>query len=221
MKDIHVVVATFKNKISEEEIPYFRGSVIRLSGNSPLFHNHLENGFRYAYPLVQYKRIDGLAAIVGINEGGEAVKRLFEDRTHYGCQLGNRSVQMELLGIRTEKIIVRCLEMEHVYAIKGWLPLNSTNYRQYQEADGLIGQVSMLEHILVGNILSFFKGIDLFSDFPIRCRILRLEQEKSCGYKNMELLSFSAHFRTNVSLPSYIGLGKSVAMNNGVITLIK
>jgi hypothetical protein len=41
------------------------------------------------------------------------------------------------------------------------------------------------------------------------------------GYKHMELLSFSAKFRTNVSLPSYIGLGKSSSLNNGVITLMK
>ena len=112
MESIRVVMATFKNKISEEELPYFRGSIIRLSGNDPYFHNHQEDGFHYAYPLVQYKRIDGHAVIWGINEGGEAIKRLFEDRVSYACQLGKRAVEMELIGIRSEVV---SLDMDKEY----------------------------------------------------------------------------------------------------------
>lgn len=221
METIRVVIATFKNRISQEEIPFFRGSIIRLSGNASFFHNHQEEGFHYAYPLVQYKRIDGHAAIFGINEGGEAIEQLFKDRVRYACQLGNRQVEMELVGVRSEKVVVHCMEQDGVYSIKGWLPLNSENYRAYVSTDGLVEQISMLERILIGNILSLAKGVGIFFDTPVRCRILQLENEKSFGYKNVELLSFSAKFRTNVSLPAYVGLGKSVSINNGVVTPIK
>ena len=221
MKNIRVVIATFKNKISEEELPFFRGSIIRLSGNKPCFHNHLEEGYHYAYPLVQYKRIDGHAVILGINEGGEAIQRLFEERARYECQLGKRPVEMELVGIRSEYVPIQCTDEEYTYTIKGWLPLNSHNYQQYQLADGVIEQVSLLERILIGNIISFAKGIGLNLDAPVRCRILQLEREKPYGFKKMELLSFSAKFRTNISLPAYIGLGKSVSINNGVIIPVK
>lgn len=221
MKNIRVVIATFKNKISQEEIPFFRGSIIRLSDNASYFHNHQEEGFHYAYPLVQYKRIAGHAAILGINEGGEAIEQLFKDRVRYACQLGNRQVEMELVGIRSEKVTVHCMEQERVYSMKGWLPLNSENYRTYVSTDGLAEQIAMLERILIGNILSLAKGIGVFFETPVRCRILQLENEKSFGYKNVELLSFSVKFRTNVSLPAYVGLGKSVSINNGVVTPIK
>ena len=221
METIRVVVATFKNKISQEEIPFFRGSIIRLSDNASFFHNHQEEGFRYAYPLVQYKRIDGHAAVLGINEGGEAIEELFKDRVRYECQLGNRQVEMELIGIRSEKISIHCMEQDHIYSIKGWLPLNRENYRSYLSADGLAEQIAMLERILIGNILSFAKGLGVFFEIPVRCRIFQLENEKSFNYKNVGLLSFSAKFRTNVSLPAYIGLGKSVSINNGVVTPIK
>lgn len=221
METIRVVIATFKNKISQEEVPFFRGSIIRLSDNVSFFHNHQEDGFRYAYPLVQYKRIDGHAAILGINEGGEAIEQLFKDRVRYACQLGNRQVEMELIGIRSERVAVHCMEHDSTYIIKGWLPLNSVNYRAYVTADGLSEQIAMLERILIGNILSLAKGIGLFFESPVRCRILQLENEKSFGYKNVELLSFSVKFRTNVSLPAYVGLGKSVSINNGVVTPIK
>ena len=221
METIRVVVATFKNKISQEEIPFFRGSIICLSDNASFFHNHQEEGFRYAYPLVQYKRIDGHAAVLGINEGGEAIEELFKDRVRYECQLGNRQVEMELIGIRSEKVSIHCMEQDCIYSIKGWLPLNRENYRSYLSADGLAEQIAMLERILIGNILSFAKGLGVFFETPVRCRILQLESEKSFGYKNVELLSFSVKFRTNVSLPAYIGLGKSVSINNGVVTPIK
>jgi hypothetical protein len=128
---------------------------------------------------------------------------------------------MELIGIRSEKISIHCMEQDHIYSIKGWLPLNRENYRSYLSADGLAAQIAMLERILIGNILSFAKGLGVFFETPVRCRILQLESEKSFGYKNVELLSFSAKFRTNVSLPAYIGLGKSVSINNGVVTPIK
>ena len=221
METIRVVIATFKNKISQEEIPFFRGSIIRLSDNASFFHNHQEEGFRYAYPLVQYKRIDGHAAVLGINEGGEAIERLFKDRVRYECQLGNRQVEMELIGIRSEKVSIHCMEQDCIYSIKGWLPLNRENYRNYLSADGLAEQIAMLERILIGNILSFAKGLGVFFEIPVRCRIFQLENEKSFNYKNVGLLSFSAKFRTNVSLPAYIGLGKSVSINNGVVTPIK
>ena len=220
MESIRVVMATFKNKISEEELPYFRGSIIRLSGNDPYFHNHQEDGFHYAYPLVQYNRIDGHAVIWGINEGGEAIKRLFEDRVSYACQLGKRAVEMELIGIRSE-VVSLDMDKEYVYEIKGWVPLNRENYQQFQAADGLVEQIAMLERILIANVLSMTKGIDSYIDVPLHCRILQLDSEKSFFYKNVELKSFSAKFRMNVLLPAYMGLGKSVSLNKGVVTPVK
>lgn len=221
MENIHVVIATFKNKISEEEIPYFRGSVIRLSENSQLFHNHLGDGYHYSYPLIQYKLIDGHAAIVGINEGGSAIKELFEDSSRYDCMLGNRRVEMELIGIRTEKFVVRCESQNHVYTLRQWLPLNRENNQAYMSSDGLVEQILMLERILLGNILSFAKGVGVFFETPVTCRILQLQNNIPYGYKNVEFKSFDVTFRTNVALPDYIGLGKSAAMNNGVLTLQK
>ena len=45
---------------------------------SPLLHNHFETGeLRYAYPLVQYKIIDSIPLLLGINEGAELLIELF------------------------------------------------------------------------------------------------------------------------------------------------
>lgn len=220
MSLIQITTVLFRNKISPKEIPFFRGSMIRLSGDALLFHNHNADGFNYSYPLIQYKRIKGCAALVGINQGAEAIECLFGEKSCFSCQLGNRTVDMELVSISSEKLFVCCDKSDNSYKISHWLPLNSENYQQYLQADGLVARIAMLEKILVGNILSFAKGVGIYFDFPVICRILQLESPNLSFYKNVELMSFRAAFRCNISLPEYIGLGKSVSVNNGVITRI-
>lgn len=221
IEPVRIVIATFKNKISLAELPFFRGSMIQLSSNHPLFHNHENNGFRYSYPLVQYKCIDGHAVMIGLNEGGIAIERLLEDRISFSCQLGNRFTELELIGVRSQKVKVECLSELQTYSLQSWLPLNSENYQGYLAADGLVERMLLLERILIGNILSFAKGIGVFFDEPICCRIQQIKQEKMFVYKNVEMVSFSAIFQSNVSLPDYIGLGKSVSLGNGIVIRIK
>lgn len=221
MEPIRLVTVLFKNEISSEEISFFRGSIILLSGNDPLFHNHSTQGFNYTYPLVQYKRIDGCAAIVGINQGGYALEQLFENECSFSCQLGGRNVKMELSTIRIEEMFVRLDEFLYTYSIQRWLPLNSNNFREYQQTEELVSRIRMLEKILVGNILSLAKGIGIHFGSTVICQILQLEEQGYNLYKNVKLKSFSAVFRTNLILPDYIGLGKSVSINHGVITRIK
>ena len=79
--DIHILVIRFKNEISLLEIPFFRGAILHaLHGEANvLFHNHVdESSFRYSYPLIQYKRIQGKAAIVCLKEGTEAIGHFFQ-----------------------------------------------------------------------------------------------------------------------------------------------
>lgn len=70
MNTIRLVTALMETEMSSAEIPYLRGSMIRLSDDDPLFHNHNVDGFNYVYPLVQYRRINRCPAVIGINWGG-------------------------------------------------------------------------------------------------------------------------------------------------------
>ena len=194
MNTIRLATVLFDTKIASAEIPYFRGSVIRLSEGNALFHNHCAEGFHYAYPLVQYKRIKGCAALMGINQGAEALAELFGGRPSLSFSLGNRQTVMNVAVIRSEKFAVVCDEASRAYAISRWLPLNGTNYRIYQQTESLAERISMLEKILVGNILSFAKGVGIFFERPVICRIQQLEASGLVDYKGVELMSFSARF---------------------------
>src|SRR4051812_35346852 len=46
--------------------------------HSPLLHNHLETGeAAYRYPLVQYKVLDSVPTLVGLQEGADLLIQLF------------------------------------------------------------------------------------------------------------------------------------------------
>lgn len=222
MKSTRLLTATFKNKISNEEIPLFRGAIVNTFSNniSELFHNHQNEKLRYSYPLIQYKRINGYAAILGINEGADAVEQL-ATRNNFTCQLGYRKVKMEISSIKSEQIFISLCDTTQYYKIQKWLPLNSENYQEYQKIEGLAERVDMLNKILIGNILSFAKGINIHIHSLLACKLTRLENTGTILYKGIELMSFDAEFQTNINLPDFIGLGKSSSINKGVITRIQ
>ena len=65
MRKINLLYIRFHDALRSNELEMFRGAVLsKLSGDSTLFHNHVGENFRYSYPLIQYKRLFGKAAII-------------------------------------------------------------------------------------------------------------------------------------------------------------
>jgi hypothetical protein len=212
-----LLVIIFNNLIKQNEIPKFRGAVINtLTSNNILFHNHTDDGFRYAYPLVQYKRINGKAAIVCIDEGAESIGGFFTNLRE-SVTIGNQIIQLELETVNANKMLVQVWEGEFVYSLRKWLPFNHENYEKYLGTDDLKGKIVFLEKILVGNILSFAKGLNICFEQEVKVCITTLEEKGAMKYKNINFASFDVIFKTNVSLPNYIGLGKGVSHGFGTI----
>ena len=84
MSQIQTLILQFANELSQNDIPKFRGAVIAsLEEKNILYHNHIDNKFRYAYPLIQYKRIHQKAAIVCIGDGVKAIHELFASNNFF------------------------------------------------------------------------------------------------------------------------------------------
>lgn len=215
--EVRIVTVLFENRISPREIPYFRGCIIRLAEDNRLFHNHTEDGFAYSYPLVQYKSLQGQAAIIGINDVGEKLENMFQPLACFPCQWGLRRLNMRVASVNSEVCSVEVCDRPKIYTIDSWLPINQHNYMEYRQAVSLRERIAMLEKILVGNILSFAKGVRIFLDTQVECEIMQLEQLEHVTYKGVKLMRFAAVFCTNVSLPDNIGLGKSASINHGII----
>lgn len=218
IKKQRLLVLTFKTPIYQTEIAGFRGAVNQLlsDDNSLLFHNHEGESFRYAYPLIQYKRINGNAALVCINQGTEVVGLLLNKGT-FECKLGDRKVEMEIESVKANQHLIQTWDSNFRYYLRKWLPLNQENYLEYQKLEGIAEKCQFLERILTGNILSMGKGLGIHFDKEITCTITDIENTTMLRYKNVKMMSFDVEFKTNVSLPDYIGLGKGASTGFGMV----
>ena len=182
---------------------------------SPLLHNHYESGeLRYAYPLVQYKIIDSVPMLLGINEGAELLIELFlkikelqlEDEKFpiYSKNITNKITE---IGVSNDLIQYKFKTM--------WMGLNQNNFSKYINLLPGKEKEEFLNKILIGNILSFCKGINFRLDEQLYAKVK--VAEKTSAFKNKRMTVFAGGFLTNAILPDYIGLGKAVSRGFGAI----
>ncbi len=217
MINTRLLLIRFENSLSSKETESFRGAIIdALKDKDILFHNHLPDnkGFRYSYPLVQYKRINKNAVILCIGEGTESIGKLFFD-SDLELDLNGRKEKFVIDNIKAYKHLIQIWDAKFHYQIRKWLALNQENYEKYNQLESLAERSSFLENILRGNILSFAKGVNIFFEKQVTCKISGLSDPDVTLYKGTKLTMFDAEFVTNVSIPDYIGLGKGVSIGYG------
>lgn len=221
MPRVKTLEITTNLAVKFNEISLFRGGIIdSLENKDILFHNHKEDGFRYSYPLIQYKRLNGKAAIVCVGEGTEAIGEWFSSRKSE-ITLGQRTEMMEIESMKAFMTDVQCSDSVIYYHLSNWLPLNSNNYSLYKGTDSLLERMEILEKVLIGNIMSFLKGIDYFLEEKLVAKITKISRESVIEYKGVKMMNFYVDFKSNLWLPNHIGIGKGASAGFGTITRLK
>jgi len=185
---------------------------------SPLLHNHYENGkTRYAYPLVQYKVVDNMPLLVGLQEGADLLVSLF---------LKIREIDIEgqqylvlAKNIQQKQYDLAVNQQLYNYQFKTlWIALNQENHRKYQQLEEN-AKTQFLNRQLQNNILSFYKGLS----FRTSERIMAITRvtEKQTRFKDQAMLAFDGEFTTNAFLPEMAGIGKAVSRGFGTVHLIQ
>ncbi len=185
--------------------------------HSPLLHNHYESGeLRYKYPLVQYKVVNRIPTLVALQEGAQlltglflSIKEIKINDTVYPILSKNIKSEMVNIGVSNELKEYRFLTL--------WMGLNQTNHRQYINEKKPTIKRKMLDRILIGNILSFFKGLEIRLNKDEKLMVTTRLEEKSTKFKDKDMLAFSGSFIVNADLPQGIGLGKGVSRGFGTV----
>ena len=222
MNYIKSLIVKFENELRANATTMFRGAVIAIDENKDdiLFHSHDGEELRYAYPLIQYKTINGRAAIVALDAGTDSVARMlypYERELRVG-NVTETYVISETLACSTNVDFVK----EPVkYSLRNWMPLNKENYQAYTSTKDMVEQLAILKRMLIGNILSFAKGIGLHLEDELKVQMIDSEERRPVMYKNQKMMAFNVEFTSNLRLPQYIGLGKGVSVGYGVAREIK
>lgn len=220
-KFVRTLTITYDLDIDNWEVPLFRGAVVDAIGSSVnlLFHNHTpDDGLRYSYPLIQYKRQGGKACIVAVEQGADIIGQFMAS----GCnvlKIGEREATCDVAQLRPRRVLVQLWQSPFQYRVNKWLPLNGKNYELYMATENPEERKALLEGILRGNLLAMLKGLDIWLDGNLTVNITHLSEPYKLRYKGLDLMAFNADFDSNLSIPAHVGIGKHVSVGFGTIML--
>jgi hypothetical protein len=180
-----------------------------------LLHQHMGDQFVYKYPLIQYKVLDGSAKVLGINEGVDVLKEIFDKYESVKLGESEYKVYERQLSVREQE--VGFSDKFHKYAfLSPWFALNEENFPKYLKANPDERQ-DMLRRILRNNILSMSAGVGnpVEKDKEIKVDV-KLRETRS-RFKGKEMFSFRGEFVVNFIIPDLLGLGKSVSRGFGTV----
>jgi hypothetical protein len=206
-------------RLKPSQIHKLRGFVGNLFRDYDVIHNHdLKTGKAiYRYPLIQFKMIDNMPAVVAVSD--EAVKNFSK------IFMGLDKIIIEETEIPVYEKNLRCEDADFGYSEKQtvyeflspWIALNQENHRRYMDLSDKSEKSFMLKKALVGNLLSMSKSLgywlgkeqEIIADATLKAENVIL--------KGKPMIGFTGAFKCNFIIPDYLGIGKSVSRGFGTV----
>ena len=200
------------------QIHKFRGFVGNAFKNHDLIHNHdLKTGKPiYRYPLIQFKLIDDIPAIIAITDRAVSIfSEIF-------MKLDKIIIEDTVISVFEKELKIEEVEFGYSDEIfmyefaSPWIGLNQKNFIKYNDA-GREEKNEMLKRVMTGNILSMSKHLDCWLSQDQKIKIDHKLKEIKVNLKGKSMTAFNGIFKTNFCLPNYLGIGKSVSRGFGAV----
>ncbi|MEM1121432.1 MAG: CRISPR-associated endonuclease Cas6 [Bacteroidota bacterium] len=209
----------FDLPLGARQIAQWRGAFIQMAGwEDELFHNHnnQRGNYHYRYPLIQYRSFKGKAAIFAINEGVNALHKVLASNqwtiTWEGCPKA-----LQVADIRVSDHYLKMTKVPQKYQLFQWLALNEQGHREWQNCNGAIERILLLQRKLQNHLIGCFKGLNWNWPERIEVAIEFPNRRFPVKYHDAYLMAFDIAFSTNVLLPNSIAIGKGVSHGFGWI----
>jgi Cas6b C-terminal domain/Cas6b N-terminal domain len=226
MKTIKTLTLTFDIPLLPHQISMWRGAIAEHAGwEEEAFHNHAgaKERVHYRYPSVQYRSIDGKAALFVISEGVEAVQNMLLASDGV-LNMGKRSHRLLIENFKhSDHPLSMWSPVDSMsadlkpYFLKNWLALNEHNFKEWDSMTSLVARTQKLEQILASNIISFAKGIPWQLPQRLEVTLLQLRSTHTVQHKGVPMVAFDVSFSANIHLPEGLGLGKACSHGFGVV----
>jgi hypothetical protein len=171
-------------------------------------------GFIHRYPAVQCKMIKNTLTVVGISQGAEFLKQ----ETDYEEKISRGENSCTVVGrdaaVRTEEFGISPTTTDYEF-LTPWLGLNQQNTKKFYELKGKQERDAFIGKILADGLATLAKSLDCKTPAPVTCRhTLRFRKD---WIDNTSVMVFTGRFRTNLWIPDYLGIGRSVTLGFGTI----
>lgn len=195
-----------------------RGFFATSFNEHALLHQHVTDKLIYRYPLIQYKMLGDGPLILGINEGAEVLKEIYDKFDEIKLGDSVYSVMERGVILRSEEFGCSSTIQSYRFATP-WLALNQKNYDRYRRASREERR-DLLRSILVGNLLSASKGLGYVAKEHIRLE-MGVVTEEICRLKDEKVTGIRGEFMANFEIPELLGLGKSVSRGFGAVSRLR
>ena len=197
------------------DLEKLRGFLIDRYSENSLFHNHLNGGFDYSYPKLQYKLIKNTLALMTIEEIEYINEKLFQEIEYLNID-DNLFFDFEKeLEIFETDIEYSPSEMYEYKFVTPYLPLNEKNFKKY-----LKGEYTM-EQAVTNNILEVLKGLGIRLEKEQRILVKTNFEKSNRTLKDIKMVSFGGTFLTNIKFPDYFSIGKRKSLGYGTFVKLK
>lgn len=204
--------------LNPSQIHKFRGFIGNLFRDYDMLHNHdpITGKLIYRYPLIQFKLINGIPAIIAVTDKAvELFSLLFLKLNEVVIE--DLKIPVFEKDLYIEDVTIRYANETFMYEFMSpWLALNQKNFRRYTESESKSEKANILRQTLIGNILSMSKGLGYTVPAPVEASIIEMK-EVPARLKGTPMLGFLGTFSVNFEIPDYWGIGKSVSRGIGTV----
>lgn len=192
---------------------YFAGA---FGQDSVLFHNHTpEEGFRYAYSLIQYKVIGGTPTVLGVAGGAAPVLDTFLNVSN--IDIAGQSVNVDDKELEVKKMRAGVVSELHEYRFASPLfAFNQDNYATFRklpqpEVRGFVTKV------ITSHLITALRGIGCMVTPGRPIMVSHRLSPRLVTVKNQRMQMYTGTFTANVLLPPRLGIGKSISKGFGTV----
>lgn len=184
----------------------------------PVLHNHNGVGFDYRSPRVRYLVVDRIPRLLSFEDGLDIAERIYQEKPSLKVGYVLYDVTGTELEDRIEDVGIFGNDGYRYVSLTPWLALNEDNYAAFSKMISFQAKRDFLSKILVGNLLSLSKSLNLEIRAPIT---LKLNSSHEIGLKagQVPMLGFKIDYETNYKLPSLVGIGKLTSKGFGIMGL--
>lgn len=223
MQQIKQSIIQFDMRLRKGQVQQLRGAIAEKVGyENELFHNHDNSDptkatrYHHRYPLVQYQETNGLAQVIGLQAGAEALNRLML-QSDGKLKIDNSEAPFLIKDFRSKRLEIGVTDQLHRYELRDWLCIRDKYRKEWEQIDRLSDRIQFLERLLANNIISMARGLGVRFERKFECYITWLGDTPKVVRRRgaYNQLLFHVQWAGNIQLPSYIGLGKGASEGYG------